>query len=66
MSRKKRHDGGKTVNNFFSAEWRISGFGSENVTRAEQSERQTGNQIVPDMREDAGAQAAAAVRSFAD
>jgi hypothetical protein len=47
MSRKKRHDGGKIVNNFFSAKWRISGFGSENVTGAEQSEGQTGNQIVP-------------------
>src|ERR1035437_2913103 len=59
MSRKKRHNGGKIVNNFFSANWRIAHFSSENVARAEQSEGQTGDEIVPCMREDAGAQAAA-------
>src|ERR1035437_7494327 len=59
MSRKKRHNGGKIVNNFFSAKWRIAHFSSENVALAEQGEGQTGDEIMPGMREDAGAQAAA-------
>src|ERR1039458_2233291 len=57
MSRKKRRNGGKIVNNFFSAKRGIAHFSSENVSRAEQGEGQTGDEIVPGMREDAGAQA---------
>jgi hypothetical protein len=64
MSRKKRHDGGKIVNNFFRAKRGIACLGSEKMSGAEQGEHQTGNQIVPDMHADARAQAAAAARSL--
>ena len=59
MSRKKRHDGGKIDNNLFSAKRGIACLMSEKMSRAEQSERQTGDEIVTCMREDAGAEAAA-------
>jgi hypothetical protein len=66
MSRKKRHNGGKIVNNFFSGKGGIAGSGSENVAGAEPGERQTGNKIVPCMREDARKQAAAIDRHQAE
>jgi hypothetical protein len=59
MSRKKRHNGGKIDNNFFDAKSGIGCSESENVAGAEQSEGQTGDEIVTRMGEDAGAEAAA-------
>jgi hypothetical protein len=59
MSRKKRHDGGKIDNNLFSAKSGIASLESEKVARVEQSEGQTGDEIVTGMREDAGAEATA-------
>jgi hypothetical protein len=62
VSREKRHDSGKIVNNFSSVKSRAVRFGSDHVIRSEQSERETGNQIMPGMRENSRAQTVAMER----